>query len=803
MISYREPKVIKLQLILLLLLLGVVESTFSKTSYVDSTKSSGIRIATFDVDATPPIGSRLTYDPMINTGEQTLRARGIVLLGGGEPIVLCSVDWIGIANESQDLFKEALAEAAGTIPNRVVVHTVHQHDAPICDFTAEKILKENNIPVGCFDGAFAREVIGRLQSSIRLSLKEVKEVTEIGIGSAEVYQVASNRRVYKKEGRIVTMRGSSSKDSLLRSMPEGLIDPDVSLVSFWNNDVPLAVLSFYATHPQSYYLTKIANPDFPGIARFLRQLAVPDAIHVHFNGAGGNVAAGKYNDGSHENRFILAKRMADGMERAWNNTKKFSVRTEDLGWDTENLLLPYRDKVKEIETAMFQMDSRSLANNMGRLGWYKRRVEGKGIEIACLRIHSARILFLPGELFVEYQLAAKKMAPDHFIAMAAYGDYGPFYIGTEAAYAEGGYEIESSPVTAESEKLILAKIKRLLDRSITNRSEDLLTYRDRNGNVFPVTNKSEWNEKREEILNNMQIVMGKLPQRQKRKLHVTYTDTAVYDSYIRYAINFEAAPSERVFAYLYRPRNISKLSPAILALHGTGIEGKKIIDGATNIKNRAYAKELAERGYVVIAPDYPSMGELENYDFANDRYDSGTMKGIFNHISCVDLLQTLPYVDKNKIGVIGHSLGGHNALFVAAFDTRIKAIVSSCGWTLMDYYHPGEQVTAGYGGRLGPWAQERYMPFIRDKFDLDEEKIPFDLDEIIAILAPRPFFSNSPVYDLNFSVEGVRKGESRVREVYRFMNAEDAIKFVYPRVGHDFPPNIREDAYRFIDKYLK
>ncbi|ULB35577.1 MULTISPECIES: alpha/beta hydrolase [Proteiniphilum] len=802
MISNRQRKVIKLQLIFLFLFC-IAGSAFPNALYATPPGTSGIGIAVFDVDATPPIGSSLTYDPMINSGEQTLRARGIVLLGGGEPIVLCSVDWIGIANESQDIFKEALAEAAGTIPNRVVVHTVHQHDAPICDFTAEKILKDKNIPSGCFDGTFAREVIRRLQSAIHLSLNDVKEVTDIGIGSAEVYKVASNRRVYKKEGRIVAMRGSSTKDSILRSMPEGLIDPEVSLVSFWNNNTPLAVLSFYATHPQSYYLTKIANPDFPGIARFLRQLAVPDAMHIHFNGAGGNVAAGKYNDGSHENRLILARRMADGMERAWNNTKKYSVRQADLGWNTENLLLPYRDKVKEIETEMNQMNSRLLANNMGRLGWYKRRVEGKGIEIACLRIHNARILFMPGELFIEYQLAAKKMFPDNFVAMAAYGDYGPFYIGTEEAYAEGGYEIESSPVTAESEKLILAKIKRLLSRSVINSSYDLLTYRDRKGNVLPITNKNEWSGKREDILKNMQLVMGKLPQRQKKKLHVEYSDTAVYDTYIRYTINFEVAPSEKVFAYLYRPKNISKLLPAILALHGTGAEGKKIIDGAAGIKNRAYAKELAERGYVVIAPDYPSMGELGNYDFAKDRYNSGTMKGIYNHISCIDLLQSLPYVDKKRIGVIGHSLGGHNALFVAAFDPRIKVVVSSCGWTLFDYYHAGEKSIIQYGSRLGPWAQERYMPFIRDKFDLDAEKIPFDFDEIIAAIAPRPFFSNSPIYDLNFSVEGVRKCESRVREVYRFMNADDAVKFVYPRTGHDFPSEIREDAYRFIDNYLK
>ncbi|MDD4592788.1 MAG: alpha/beta fold hydrolase, partial [Parabacteroides sp.] len=403
----------------------------------------------------------------------------------------------------------------------------------------------------------------------------------------------------------------------------------------------------------------------------------------------------------------------------------------------------------------------------------------------------------------EYQLAAKKMAPDHFVAMAAYGDYGPFYIGTADAYKEGGYEIESSPETGESEKLILDNIKSLLDGSMDPDYDNLLFYKDRKGRSLPVTTKTEWNRRKEEILINMQKAMGRLPHDDKRKLNVHYTDTAVFDNYFRYSINFEVAPSEKVFAYLYRPRGAEKVYPAMLALHGTGAEGKRIIDGATNIKNRAYAKELAERGYVVIAPDYPSMGELKDYDFVHDRYDSGTMKGIFNHISCVNLLQTLPYVDKDRIGVIGHSLGGHNALFVAAFDARIKVIVSSCGWTLKDYYNAGEDATTRFGGRLGPWSQDCYMPFIREKFDLDAEKVPFDYDEIIATLAPRPFFSNSPVYDHNFSVEGVRKGITRAGQVYRFMNAADKIKIVYPRVGHDFPEEIREEAYRFVDKYLK
>ena len=101
------------------------------------------------------------------------------------------------------------------------------------------------------------------------------------------------------DGKLMAPRWTATKDSALRAQPEGLIDPEVSLVSFWNNDKPLAVLSYYACHPQSYYRTGVANPDFPGIARFFRQLAVPDALHIHFTGAGANVGAGKYNDGSH------------------------------------------------------------------------------------------------------------------------------------------------------------------------------------------------------------------------------------------------------------------------------------------------------------------------------------------------------------------------------------------------------------------------------------------------------------------------------------------------------------------------
>jgi hypothetical protein len=244
-----------------------------------------------------------------------------------------------------------------------------------------------------------------------------------------------------------------------------LIDPIVSLVSFWDGEKPLAVLSYYATHPQSYYRTGIPNPDFPGIARFYRQLAVPQALHIHFDGAGGNLGAGKYNDGSHENRRILADRLADGMKRAWEATRRETITADGVSWVVESVALA---PAKYLESMNKEMKTKAadpifLTNNISKLVWYKRCKKGKKIDIGCLSLGRARILHMPGELFVEYQLAAKAERPDLFVAMAAYGDYGPEYIGTAIAYKQGGYETgTASGVTEEAEEVLMTAIKNLL-----------------------------------------------------------------------------------------------------------------------------------------------------------------------------------------------------------------------------------------------------------------------------------------------------------------------------------------------------
>jgi acetyl esterase/lipase len=335
--------------------------------------------------------------------------------------------------------------------------------------------------------------------------------------------------------------------------------------------------------------------------------------------------------------------------------------------------------------------------------------------------------------------------------------------------------------------------------------QSLLQYRNQAGQSVTVKTPSDWARKRLQILDSMQAAMGKLPDREKNNPSVTVLDSTVENSFTRFKINLLVTDNESVSAYLYIPNagKRQKKFPAMLALHETDMLGKGSVDGQGKNKNLAYARELAARGYVVIAPDYPSFGDNSDYNFKTDRYQSGTMKGVFNHIRCVDFLTAHKNVDPKRIGVIGHSLGGHNALVVGAFDQRLKVVVSSCGWTLFDFYNIGEKASKAYGGRLGPWAQERYMPLLREKYQLQDQRIPFDFDAVIAAIAPRAVFSNSPVNDTNFDYKGIEKGIQAVSDIYKLLGVPEHLQVRYPQSNHDFPAEVRFEAYNYIDKVLK
>lgn len=438
-------------------------------AYSPAASRPALKIATFEADVTPPLGSVLCHGSVAPAKEivDRLSARGIVLIGSGRPIVLCAVDWVAISNEAHDAFRSSLAEAVGTSPERVAVHTVHQHDTPGVDFTTEAILAAHGIGGAMFDPAVAREAIARSAAAAKQSLKKIVPISHLGYGLGRVAEVASNRRILGPDGKCVMTRMSSCRNAAARAAPEGMIDADVRLVSFWDGGRPVASLTYYACHPQSYYGRGGVSYDFMGMARAMREAEVPEALHVHFDGAGGNVAAGKYNDGSPENRLVLAARLAQGMKSAWQSQRKTAISADDVGWSVVPVSLPVREGLAEDALARgladASLDTKARVRFARDLAWVRRMKSGHAIPLSCLRLGPACVVHMPGELCVEYQLAAQKMRPGLFVCMAAYGDDGMGYICTEIAYSQGGYETgQVSRVAPQVESVLAEALERLM-----------------------------------------------------------------------------------------------------------------------------------------------------------------------------------------------------------------------------------------------------------------------------------------------------------------------------------------------------
>lgn len=425
-----------------------------------------LKVGVFAVDASPPLGSPVAYAPAKKIVDP-LSARGIVILSDDQPIVLCAVDWLGIANEGLEAWRKKLAKAAKTTVDRVAVHALHQHDGARCDFTSEKILRKYGLGGTRYDMDFLRATIQRAAAAVKQATRTAQPVTHIGIGQAQVEKVASNRRILGDDGKVSIIRWSKTSDPAAIAAPEGLIDPWLKAVSFWNEDQALAVLTYYATHPQSYYGQGEVTCEFVGIARNLREkaLGVP---HVHFNGAGGNITAGKYNDGSVERRPVLTRRMEAAMEAAWNETAKTAIASQELDWKTADVLLPpgkhlvEKELVAQLQDPEVEADWKMYVAK--HLAWLRRTQAGKMVTISALRLGKVHLLHLPGELFIEYQLAAQKMRPDEMVCTAAYGEYGMGYIGTTEAYSQGGYETSerASRVAPEVEKVLMEAIGKVL-----------------------------------------------------------------------------------------------------------------------------------------------------------------------------------------------------------------------------------------------------------------------------------------------------------------------------------------------------
>jgi hypothetical protein len=241
-------------------------------------ETSPLQIAPFRFDVTPPVGHPLCggwITPMVDCADE-LEAIGLVLLGAGKPIVICAVDWTGILNEAHVAWRTALAEAAGTEPERVAVQCVHQHDAPFVCLQAEKLVAEQNDALRVVDLPYFNTCLDRARVAVKAALPKARPVTHVAQGQGRVEKVASNRRVaLDAQGRVQKMRGSSCRDAELIAMPEGLIDPMLKTVAFYDQSEMLVACHYYATHPMSHYGQGHVSSDFVGLARKRRQKEQP------------------------------------------------------------------------------------------------------------------------------------------------------------------------------------------------------------------------------------------------------------------------------------------------------------------------------------------------------------------------------------------------------------------------------------------------------------------------------------------------------------------------------------------------
>jgi dienelactone hydrolase len=360
---------------------------------------------------------------------------------------------------------------------------------------------------------------------------------------------------------------------------------------------------------------------------------------------------------------------------------------------------------------------------------------------------------------------------------------------------------------------------------------------------------------REQVLRACQEVMGPLRQRTAEtmvSLDVQFEDDeaaqAARDSddarlaasgVSRKKISYLSEEGDRISAYLCLPPSPPKgaqavgPAPAMVCLHGTsggdgGIVGVKGDYGSYGDSYGAhgddpgmhYGLELAERGFVTISPDYIFLASRRSDDeparLQELGWGGGTIKGVWDHMRAIDVLVELssvadsdattvavPTVDPNRIGAIGCSLGGHNALFLAAFDPRCSLAVTSCGFDSFLHYAAAGAVPAK---AIHPWAQHKYMPRVASEYDNDPTRLPWDYPDLLAIIAPTaPVYIHAAVSDSNFRVDSVRQCVDVARAAIASSGSGDPMQRIvasYPPGGHGFPLDAREEAYAFVEQHL-
>lgn len=426
-----------------MILLPLVTISLLWTGGLSAEDAGSFRLATFSADVTPPLGHALlggtTTPPPAHAIDDPLFARGFVLLGGEKPVALVSIDWCEIRNDAFDRWRDVLAAAAGTTRDRVLVTAIHQHDAPLADLEAQRILDRNQAGTSIVAFDYHEECIQKTAAALKEGLEKARRITHFGTGQAKAEKIASNRRFLTPDGKVSFDRSSmSGGDPVKANAAEGTIDPWLKTLSFWDGDVPVCALHVYAVHPMGHWGSGRVTADFPGLARARLQEDDAAIFQIYASGCSGNTTAGKYNDGSDLSKRALQDRLYQAMVAAWKSTKRQPLTK--LAYRNAPFQLPLRSSAGYTEADLKQQlaqenpKKRCLAA-LG-LSWRKRHEAKQPIDLPALDFGSAVVALLPGETYVEFQLAAQKLRPDDFVVILGYGESAPGFVPPEKAWEE-------------------------------------------------------------------------------------------------------------------------------------------------------------------------------------------------------------------------------------------------------------------------------------------------------------------------------------------------------------------------------
>ncbi len=765
------------------------------------------QVGAASVDITPDYPVRLSgYGGrrLPNTGvSQHIFAKALAIGSDEEgPAVLVTVDNVGVPGSMREEVLRRLATKSKVTGERFAICSSHTHCAPMLIGVLPNLFGMD-IPAEHLPAIerYTRELTDHIEKAALAALADRKPSTLAwGVGKVGF---AANRRAFRLKP----------------------IDHDLPVLRVTGADGKVrAIFTSYACHCTTIGIDEI-HGDWAGCAQEALQREFPGAIALTALGCGADQNPNPRRTMELVKQYgedlgAEARRLAKGNLTPVNGALECQAKQIELAYDK----LPTREEWQALAASTAAAIAYHARKNLARLD--------KGEKIPTHLPYLVQrwsfgdgmaMVFLPGEITVDYSLRIKREFDRARMWVNGYSNDVPCYVPSRRVLDEGGYEGAGAMVyydrptkfAPDVEERILGAVHEVMPKSFLTRPEqikpaassaavsypdhaNLLVVRDAAGTERPVKTAADWAERVAHIKAGVEQVMGTLHDTSRwAPLDVEVVSEEKTAKYLRRKVRFTPETGDRVPAWLLIPNELpaSGKAPAMLCLHQTTKIGKDEPAGLGGLPSLHYAHELAERGYVCLVPDYPSFGEY-SYDFQKHgaARASGSMKAIWNNLRAVDLLETLPQVDKAHIGVIGHSLGGHNSIFTAVFDDRLKAVVSSCGFTPFHDY---------YGGKVAGWTSDRYMPRIRDVYANNADRIPFDFYELTAAIAPRGFFSNSPLHDANFDINGVRKAFAKAGEVYALLKAEKNLTLVTPDAPHDFPEAARQAAYEWLDRLLK